>query len=163
MTKRCSKCGETKPVADFFTKSKGGEPRSSCKACAAIYEHSHGDLPSVKRRRRIRSRWLRRHDPDVRQRCFESNLRSQYGLTFEQYETMWRGQNGLCCICGGPILCGKAPSKKLAHRSHAVVDHDHQSRKVRGLLCWQCNAGLGNMQESPDRLRKAAAYLEQFI
>ena len=160
MTKRCSKCGEDKPLDDFYKKSGGPKLRSPCKACYAIDSRRRGSTPTAMRRRKLQARWKRRHSPGVRQGCFESNLRCQYGMTFARYEAVWRAQLGRCGICGGPILCGKAPNKRLAHRSYAVVDHDHETGRVRGLLCWQCNAGLGNFKDDPERLRSAAKWLE---
>jgi hypothetical protein len=57
-------------------------------------------------------------------------------------------QHGACAICK------RISSKRLC------VDHCHATDKVRGLLCWGCNIGLGNFADDPSRLREAAAYLE---
>lgn len=60
-------------------------------------------------------------------------------------------QGGVCAICGGTNPSG--------HR--LAVDHDHETRRVRGLLCHACNAGIGKLRDSPDLLRKAIDYLER--
>jgi hypothetical protein len=83
----------------------------------------------------------------------------RYGLTPDQYDKMLADQGGGCAICGQQCATGR----KLA------VDHDHSccpeaSRScgecVRGLLCSACNHGVGKFEDSPERLRRAAEYLE---
>jgi Recombination endonuclease VII len=76
-----------------------------------------------------------------------------YDLTPEQYESLYASQDGRCKIC---------QSAKLANEDgELVVDHDHQTGKVRGLLCHHCNLILGHAKDSPDILRAAVAYLEE--
>lgn len=71
-----------------------------------------------------------------------------YGITKEQYLVMLTKQNGCCAICG--------KGKPL------VVDHDHKTKAVRGLLCKQCNSYILPIIESyPHLLPLAKAYLEQ--
>lgn len=77
----------------------------------------------------------------------KSDLR-KYGITLEQYEKMEKKQKGLCAICGGKEL-----GKKLA------VDHCHTTSKVRGLLCYHCNNGLGKFKDDKQLLQKAINYL----
>jgi hypothetical protein len=57
---------------------------------------------------------------------------------------------------GGCAICGRAPSTKISLH----IDHDHETGRIRGLLCFVCNNGLGQFQEDPAVLRKAAAYVE---
>ena len=83
----------------------------------------------------------------------------RYGLTLDDYDRMWAKQNGRCAICcdlpaGKLILRGT----KMQHSLH--VDHDHDSNKVRGLLCSQCNRALGQFRDDPKLLIAAIAYLE---
>ena len=73
----------------------------------------------------------------------------QYGLTIEQYEDMFRSQNGMCAICNGFSLAGR----RLA------VDHNHNTGKVRQLLCSICNTVLGMVKERPERLEAMIEYL----
>ncbi|WP_442877192.1 endonuclease VII domain-containing protein [Deinococcus sp. YIM 134068] len=74
----------------------------------------------------------------------DGHRRRKYGLTPEQFHSMWETQNGRC------LTCDRAMSKKNA--GHAI-DHCHSSGKVRGILCCQCNVALGMAQESPEILQ----------
>lgn len=76
-------------------------------------------------------------------------LKMKYGITLAQYESMAAAQCGVCAICGNAEEDGRA----------LAVDHDHATGEIRGLLCGGCNLGLGNMGDSPDRLRAAIEYL----
>lgn len=77
------------------------------------------------------------------------HLIRRYGITAEQRDLMEKVQRGRCAIC-------KVEGKKLH------VDHDHGSGFIRGLLCFNCNAGLGQIGDSLPRLRKLAAYRRRF-
>lgn len=84
-------------------------------------------------------------------------FRKKRGITRAEYQAMLASQNGVCAICRTEC----PPGKNLA------VDHDHsccgagKSCKacIRGLLCQRCNTGLGQFQDSPERLQAAIAYL----
>ena len=78
-----------------------------------------------------------------------SNLKRAYGLTLEQYDVMFDEQNGVCAICNEQATDGR----RLA------VDHDHKTGKIRGLLCMNCNVGIGNLQDDITILRNAVDYL----
>jgi hypothetical protein len=76
----------------------------------------------------------------------------RYGLTPEAVEVLLQVQGGRCPICNTEL--GKS-------RSH--IDHDHATGRVRGILCLKCNAGIGMLADSPDRLAAAIAYLKRGI
>jgi hypothetical protein len=76
------------------------------------------------------------------------NLFYNYGVTVEQYEDMFAKQSGLCAIC-----------LKDASRGTLNVDHDHETGRIRGLLCGHCNRGLGLLRDDPELLEEAARYL----
>ncbi len=78
----------------------------------------------------------------------EARLR-KYGLSSEEHSLMLREQEGNCAICLD------RPAKKL------LIDHDHKSGKVRGLLCGNCNTGLGMFKDSPLKLLTAIEYLKK--
>ena len=74
----------------------------------------------------------------------------KYGLTVEQYEEMFQKQDGKCKIC-------KKPSSYWL-----VVDHNHKTNEVRGLLCHRCNRALGMFRDDAELLAEAIRYLECF-
>ena len=84
------------------------------------------------------------------------NLMTCYGITVEQYEVMERTQRGRCAICEVDKAGGRAKSGKL------YVDHDHKTKKVRGLLCNTCNSAIGLLRDDPNIIMKAAQYLQSF-
>lgn len=77
---------------------------------------------------------------------YERYIRTKYGLTMHDYNYMMANQNGRCKICR------EKPDK-------LVVDHDHGTGKVRGLLCNSCNTGLGLLQDAPAVLQSALMYI----
>lgn len=77
-----------------------------------------------------------------------------YGISEEQYDAMLAAQQGVCALCGKPPKPG---GKRAASRLH--VDHDHQTGRVRALLCQHCNFGVGAFGDDPELMLKAAAYV----
>jgi hypothetical protein len=78
-------------------------------------------------------------------------LRKYFGLTIEEYEAILEKQKGGCAICGSITSQGRW--------EHLHVDHDHNTGKVRGLLCTKCNRGIGLFDDDPNLLEKTAKYL----
>lgn len=87
-----------------------------------------------------------------------SELAKRYNITLEQYNRMYEVQNGMCAICGKPETAKTKQQKEFS----LSVDHDHRTEKIRGLLCSNCNNGLGRMKDSVKTLLQAALYLEQY-
>lgn len=79
-------------------------------------------------------------------------LRSRFGITLDQYESMFLAQNGRCLICKG-----EPNGRGVLH-----VDHDHATGKIRALLCSKCNTMIGLSNDRPEVLRSAANYLQHF-
>lgn len=88
-----------------------------------------------------------------------------YGITQDQYDALYAEQEGRCAICGCDDEMMTIPNgsrNRQARRfSHLYVDHDHRTGKVRGLLCQDCNLGLGAFKDNGIILRTAAAYLRK--
>jgi hypothetical protein len=76
----------------------------------------------------------------------DRDLRRKYGITLDVWNAMYAAQRGRCAICD-------RSDQRL------VVDHDHHSGAVRGLLCVTCNSGLGMLQDDPDLLDTARDYI----
>jgi hypothetical protein len=108
-----------------------------------------------------RNRYMReyyRADPRRSRRAALSRGKSRgYHISLEQYEEMEKQQNGVCMICGRP--------EHMKHQGkvrNLSVDHCHTTGKIRGLLCNNCNRGIGHLGDDPALLRAAADYLERF-
>jgi len=90
-------------------------------------------------------------------------LKSRYGITPEQFDSMFAAQSGKCAICrrkAGVKSSGSDRHKANEWMKGLVVDHCHVTGEVRGLLCQFCNVALGNLQDDPEIVRAAARYLE---
>lgn len=79
------------------------------------------------------------------------NLKKAFDLSVDEYNSLLLKQNNECKICG---IDQSLVSKKFA------VDHCHSTGNVRGLLCTNCNLGLGNFKDSTKLLQKAINYLK---
>lgn len=78
-----------------------------------------------------------------------ANLR-KYGLTIEQFDEMYRQQNGCCASC------------KCASEETLCVDHNHTTGAVRSLLCANCNTAFGHLKEDPARIVALLEYAQKF-
>ena len=78
-----------------------------------------------------------------------TRLARVYGMSENDYENLFDVQNGKCAICEIDI-------------PRLVIDHNHVTGVVRGLLCDPCNRGIGLLKDNPDVVQKAADYLRKF-
>ena len=81
-----------------------------------------------------------------------AKAKKTYGITEEQYFFLLEIQNHSCAIC-------KKPHNEMVREIH--IDHCHNSGKIRGLLCNDCNNGLGKLKDSVNLINKAIHYLEK--
>jgi len=81
-------------------------------------------------------------------------MKARYGITLEEYDVMNEEQNGQCAICG--TTGGKYEETKKCGLS---VDHCHETGTIRGLLCNDCNTGIGHFKDNPQLLNNAYEYL----
>jgi hypothetical protein len=115
-----------------------------------IYEHQKQYNETHKERRVGEAkRYYHKHREEEGYR----GLRNLYSITKEQYDEMFMKQNGCCAICG---IHHTSLTKKL------YVDHDHDTKELRGLLCNKCNLGLGLFRDDVSLLQKATDYLSKF-
>lgn len=87
---------------------------------------------------------------------FIDKLKRNYNMTIEDYDLLVRNQGGVCLICGASPSMGGRNQKRLH------IDHDHTNKSVRGLLCSNCNSGLGFFKENPTLLEAASKYLKKY-
>lgn len=84
-----------------------------------------------------------------------SMLKSRYGITQSDFDSMFSRQNGCCAVCQRPFEFMRSVKASSPH-----VDHDHNTGKVRGLLCHHCNVLIGHAEEKIERLSAAIKYLQ---
>lgn len=82
---------------------------------------------------------------NIQQRCV------RYGIEYEDYMRMLEEQNAVCAICLRPPCVQRNLS----------IDHCHTTGKVRGLLCHKCNMALGKLDDDPETILRAHAYLKK--
>lgn len=93
----------------------------------------------------------------------EYHIKTTYGITASQYQQMLREQGGVCAVCKRPETFsnnGKLPRLSVDH-NHNCCPKRSCGKCVRGLLCRKCNIALGCLDDSPDRMRTLAAYVER--
>ncbi|AQX82044.1 hypothetical protein BWO91_06290 [Plantibacter flavus] len=159
--KLCRGCGQRKPL-DLFRRQAANRTGAShyCKSCGSqrSREARESDPLFAERRRAYRSANADKLRDAARNRYRADPLRAKVStwrnqgieMTAEQYRAMHADQQGACAIC----------RKTEAQNGKALaVDHDHETGRVRGLLCDQCNIALGRFQDSPENLRRALDYL----
>jgi hypothetical protein len=84
----------------------------------------------------------------------EGKLRTTYGLSASAFNDMLKAQGFKCGCCGGPFASNN-------HKRPMHVDHNHQTGKVRGILCGGCNLILGHAKDSIEVLQRAIFYLQK--
>lgn len=161
--KRCTNCCELKPLEEFYAaKGMRDGRRNDCIPCnlaASKRRNAANPMPNRERARR----W-QRENPERREKYQQlyrasgrkaisdrrSYLKRSFGMTLEQYDAMLSAQGGGCAICGRP------PSARISLH----VDHDHDTGRIRALLCFPCNNALGLLQESEGVVLKMLGYLQ---
>lgn len=83
----------------------------------------------------------------------------KFGITIEEYNNLFDLQKGVCKLCNCPETKVNRKSTGLVKR--LAVDHCHSSGKVRGLLCQDCNVGLGSFKDNIEVIQKAIEYLKE--
>jgi hypothetical protein len=83
----------------------------------------------------------------------DMRLQKRFGISLREWEAQHARQGGCCAICE------KAVESRPSHRTH--TDHCHATGQFRGILCHQCNTALGDFQDDPELLEKAASYLRE--
>lgn len=141
--KTCPRCKETKPLSEFHVRRRrGGGAASRCKPCSTEAEREW---------RRKQSDYDKRRYQATKTETRERHLIRKYGVTLADYDAMLSRQGGKCAICQ------TTPGTQRYGVFH--VDHCHTTGAVRGLLCRGCNNVLGVVNDSPEALARAIAYL----
>jgi|SRR6185503_12221069 len=144
-TKICVTCGEEKAICDFYRKFKGSvSRRASCKKCSRV-NLQNWQANNRQKTRDATNAWRAKNPEKVA----ATERKKNYGITQPEYENLLRKQGNRCAIC--QELFVESP-----HTDHA---HGVKPIKVRGILCKDCNLGLGRFKDNPELLQSAMDYL----
>jgi hypothetical protein len=138
VSKICKTCSEEKPVDEFPKNIKYQDGiRPNCVECHRKYQNNSYHEHKHKR-------------PYDYKNDRDSKLKRIYGISYSEYLTMLEAQGGCCAICG---------TNDTGKRKAFAVDHCHETGKIRGLLCSNCNTGIGNLRDDIGLLERAIEYL----
>ena len=155
--KHCNACNKDKFLGDF-----GKDKHSKlgvtdyCRECKNAKARERAKKAGGYKKRNEQSKEYRKafySKPENLRKYRDRWYQKSYGLTIQQYEYLLREQDNKCAICHLPAAEEKL--KRLA------VDHNHKTKKVRGLLCQKCNRAIGLLCENPIILIRAIQYLQR--
>lgn len=149
--KFCRDCNVNKDVSEYHRhRATKDRLQVICKACMAIRNkawkaRNPQKLAEYERNRPRKPAHIRR----------DEQLRREYGISQIEYDQLVDRQCGRCAICQ------ETPTPTNGKRVALVVDHCHETGRIRGLLCTNCNVAIGHMKDDVGRLRAAISYLEE--
>lgn len=107
-----------------------------------------GDAEHREAAKRAAREWSKAH-PETR----KAGRLKKYGITEAELDAILKRQGGGCAICGH--------SDTSNYKVFPAIDHCHTTKRVRGVLCGNCNKGIGLFKDDPARLERAASYLRE--
>lgn len=149
--KRCKKCTRIKPIEEFY-KSIGclDGHKGKCKVCCdkEVSEHRKANRPEYNAYMRgfnaLKTPYER----------YLTEILRRYGCTKEMYERMLIDQDYKCALC-------QTPHNDKKHKGRLFVDHCHDSKQIRGLLCHSCNCMLGYSKDNVRVLLASVPYINR--
>lgn len=156
LLKICSKCDIEKPLEQFYNHTIGKDGKhSECIDCMKIYRKKYylQTFDDFSKRQKIN----RIKNPNIFK---NTQLKTRYGITLDQYNEMLKNQNGFCAICN-------KKETKIDIRTNKIralcVDHEHISGKIRGLLCQDCNFAIGKLKDNISLVENTLNYLKKNV
>jgi len=137
-----------------------------CGRCKTAFE---GSKDYEETERIMDNHFCRSHQPGKQEDNFQAWCRTcnsslhyfyKFGITKETAEAKLASQGGLCDICRSAIVIMIGTGQKI-YENAALLDHEHNSNKVRGFLCAKCNALMGAL-DTEGWLQKAFAYRHKY-
>jgi len=150
--KTCIKCNVTKDFVEFASNGSDKEDgkRKSCKCC----ENKRQAEWRISNPEKIKEYWRRASKKHYGKNYLSRNLSRRanlYGMSKDELDALYVLCDSKCRICGKPEEDKK---KGVLH-----IDHCHWSGRVRGLLCYRCNIGIGMFNDDKNLMASAIAYL----
>ena len=153
--KTCKTCSVEKPLDEFNTwtvKATGATGwRGECKSCVAVKQSNYYAQNKANLKKSSKHRYLR-YKAEGKIQAYHKNrhLVKTYGITVGEWGDLFDAQGRACAICKDSDIKG-----------HWCTDHDHNTGKVRGILCQGCNTLIGMAKDHPQVLLDAKDYLEE--
>lgn len=178
--KQCRICLKIKSLENFSNNKQRKDGKETlCKICKGIYDTKH-IIKIDKKIKKYRQQYYLDNKSKIKQNRktyreknkdlikssdklrYENNkngrkdraycyvFKSRYGISIEEKKELLLKQNNKCLLCSKELI--------LLGKSH--LDHDHQTGKIRGVLCYSCNLGLGMFKDDIKILKKAVRYLK---
>ncbi len=148
-TKVCNRCNIEKSKSEFHRQLK--YIRAACKQCRREAINTAYDKEAKAEFRKTKYK----DNPNYHK---HNNLMHSFGISYLEYKTWADAQNNVCAICEQPEI---AKTHKGTVRNLSV-DHNHETGKLRGLLCTKCNTALERVELVTDWEFKARTYLEKY-
>jgi hypothetical protein len=150
----CRRCEKDLPITEFWKSSyKASGYLQYCKECTNLNRKEYRDRQKTGTTKYTRKFTKEDYEtPEYKEHQRDRSLKRIYGISIEDYNLLFTNQDGSCAIC-------KIHQSKL--KRPLDVDHDHETGKVRGLLCSNCNTSLGLLKDSTELLSHAIKYLEK--
>lgn len=145
----CNKCGEVLTEKNFNFSGR----KNTGLICKNCFNKKNREWRKNNREKSRESNRKSHSKPSYKHRKRELYYQSTYGISINEYDKTLLNQNDKCVICGY--------MKILNHRNHLYIDYDHKTNKVRGILCDNCNKGLGHFKDSVDIMKHAIKYLQE--
>ena len=147
MMRRCTKCNNNFPLSEYYYCSRDGY-FTRCKRCMSEirklqYKKNKG------KERKSNKNWIANNKERWKELSRKCSLKRKYNMTPQKYGELWLSQKGKCKIC--------------YERKPLNIDHCHKSNKVRGLLCKNCNFGIGSLKDDIGILTSAIQYLKRSL
>lgn len=147
--KECKRCNKIKELTEFYRRL---DKEARCKECVSelrrqkYSEKKEAVLLAVKK--------YRSENPE---KIRDTKLRQAYGVGTDYFEAKLLEQGGVCAGC--------RRNRKSVWRGKEVnmpLDHDHETKKPRGVLCIKCNRGLGLLEENIETLENLVRYINKY-
>jgi len=159
--KRCARCKIEQDISQF---NKNGQQKDGrhvyCKSCvkkysSRFYQDNRDTIIKREQSRRAQDPqkfkdYNKRYRVEYAEELRDKRISKMYGLSLEEWSKLFERQHYRCAIC----QTDKSGKKNWS------TDHDHRTKKVRGILCSNCNNGLGRFKDNVESLLNAAKYLK---
>jgi hypothetical protein len=145
-TRICSTCKIEKSLYEFHKSKRHSEGRKKeCADCTNLYLRNHYNFKTKLKK-------------DFKLKRIKSYYKRQYNIEYEDYLSLCKDNDYKCSICSKikPVSGSQEGIKDVL-----VLDHCHSSGKIRGVLCQECNQGLGLFRDNINNLVMAHLYLLQ--